>query len=54
MNKLELEKRLKDKINNAREYQLKASQDAHTDYYYWEGYIAALDYIDDLIILLED
>ncbi len=54
MNKAEIQKRLKQRINEARKSQSIAEADGNSDYYYWEGYVTALDFIDDLLILLED
>lgn len=36
-----------DKLNQAYEYRDKAEAEGHEDYYYWSGYIAALDYVTD-------
>jgi len=54
MNKLEIQKRIKDRILEARENQSKEESNGYSDYSYWEGYSHALDYVDDLLILLED
>lgn len=36
-----------DRLNKAYEYRDAAEADGNCDYYYWDGYIAALDYVTD-------
>ena len=54
MDKEQLKKRIKDKIEQVRRSKEESIGSSDSDYYYWEGYLTALDYIDDLLIILED
>lgn len=43
-----------DKLNKAYEHRDEAAENGSEDYYYWNGYIAALDYVTDGYQLLQE
>jgi hypothetical protein len=54
MNIKQLQERLQKRIEEARNNQKLAESNGDSDYHYWEGYLHALDYADDLLIILEE
>ena len=54
MKKDEVNLRIKQRLEEAKQYQIDSESDGTSDYSYWDGYANALDYVDDLLIILED
>ena len=42
------------KINNAYQHKDKAQTEGSSDYYYWDGYITALQSIEDLVLTVQE
>ncbi len=42
------------KINNANLHKDKAKQQGTSDYYYWDGYITALESIEGLVLTVHE
>lgn len=42
------------KINNAYRHKDKAEQQGTSDYYYWDGYITALESIEGFVLIVQE
>lgn len=51
---LKIKERMKQALENKERSETVGSFDGTCDYYYWQGYLNALDYVDDLLITLQD
>ena len=47
-------KKVENKIRDAQMYKDDAEADGNSSYYYWEGYIAALEYVQDNLPITDD
>jgi hypothetical protein len=42
------------RIDNAYRHKDKAKQEGNSDYYYWDGYITALESIEGLVLTVQE